>query len=150
VVVDRRQLSAGYGDRVDLRLPFPPTVEHMADHADHIAAVVRRIDGADLDYSVESLEVVDRVLGQFHDAGDQADQMAETLFQFGAYVGEVIVRQADGQWATLPDDHPLASGWPLVALPSGVIVNPIAKAFKRVANGDVDSIGYFYRALVVG
>jgi hypothetical protein len=74
--------------------------------------------------------------------------MAETLFQFGAYIGQVIVQQANGSWTTVPENHPMSGGWPLVALTSGSIVNPIAKAFKRVRNGEGDSIAYFYSALV--
>ena len=120
----------------------------MPDHAAHIVEVVRRIDGEDLDFSVRSLETVDRLLGRFHDAGDDPSRTAETIFQFGSYIGEVIVRQANGTWVTVPDDHPLGAGWPLVELPGDRVVNPIGKAFKRVSNGRVDSIPYFYDALV--
>jgi hypothetical protein len=120
----------------------------MPDHAAHIVEVVRRIDGEDLDFSVPSLETVDRLLGRFHDAGDDPDRVAETVFQLGSYIGEVIVRQANGTWATVPGDHPLGEGWPLVELPGDRVVNPIGKAFKRVSNGRADSIPYFYEALV--
>ena len=52
------------------------------------------------------------------------------------------------EWATVPDDHPMGGGWPLVELPGDRFVNPIGKAFKRVSNGRGDSITYFYEALV--
>jgi hypothetical protein len=141
--------ATAYVGRVELRLPFPPTPEHMADHAAYLVETVRRIDGEDLDFGATSLETVDRLLGRFHDAGDDPNRVAETVFQFGSYIGEVIVRQAHGTWVTVPDDHPLGRGWqPLVELPGERMVNPIGKAFKRVANGRVDSIPYFYKALV--
>ena len=99
---------------MELRLPFPPTPEYMPDHAASIVQVVRRIDGEELDFSVASLQTVDRLLDRFHDAGDDPNCMAETLFQFGSYIGEVIVHQANGTWVTVPPEHPLGGGWPLV------------------------------------
>lgn len=120
----------------------------MADHAAHIADVVRRLDDEDLDFSIESLGIIDRLLGRFHDAGDDPERMAETLFQFGSYIGEVIVRNAGGKWLTVPDEHPLGGHWPLVEMPQQRLVNPVGKAFKRVRNGPEDSIPYFYEALV--
>ncbi|MGI8810444.1 MAG: hypothetical protein ACR2KK_21845 [Acidimicrobiales bacterium] len=95
-----------------------------------------------------SLSIVDALLGRFHDAGDDADNMAETLFQFGGYIGEVIALVAGGAWVSVSQDHPLGGPWPLVELPGGRLVNPIGKAFKRVRNGEQDSIPYFYQALV--
>lgn len=134
---------------MELRLPFPPTPEHMSDHAEHLVRVVRSIDGLELDFSIPSLSVVDGLLGRFHDAGDDPDLMAETLFQFGAYVGEVIVRQHGGSWVTVPQGHPMGKGWqPLVEIEGGRLLNPIGKSFKRVRNGAGDSIPSFYHLLV--
>jgi hypothetical protein len=138
----------GYGPSVELRLPFPPSPDHMADHADHLVAVVRRVDSVVLDYTVGSLATVDGLLGGFHDAGDDPNQMAETLFQFGAYIGEVIVRNAHGLWTVPGSDQPLGDGWPMVQLPSLRIVNPIGKVFKRVRSGSGDPIPQFYASLV--
>jgi hypothetical protein len=133
---------------VELALPYPPAPEYMAGHAADIVAMALEVDGVDLDFTVRSLDDVDRVLGRFHDAGDDPERMAETLFRFGAYIGEVIVYRASGSWVTLPDDHPMG-GWPVVALPSGDLVNPVGRAFKRVRNGPPDSITHFYKALVL-
>lgn len=120
----------------------------MADHAGHLVEVVRRIDGIELDYSVESLDAVEGLLGRFHGAGDDPQLMAETMFQFGAYIGEVMVHQAGGWWLTVPPEHPLGGGWPLVELPNQRLVNPVGKTFKRVRNGAEDSIVYFYQVMV--
>ena len=120
----------------------------MPDHAASIVQVVRRIDGEELDFSVASLQTVDRLLDRFHDAGDDPNCMAETLFQFGSYIGEVIVHQANGTWVTVPPEHPLGGGWPLVEVSGERLVNPIGKAFARVSNGQGDSVAYFYQALV--
>ena len=121
----------------------------MADHAGVAVAGARRIDGLDLDYTIATLAAVDTALGQFHSEGLDSSQVGETVFSFGAYIGEVIVRQNAGTWIDLPPGHPLHNGWPMVELPGGRILNPIGRAFKRVDIGMTESIVYFYEALVM-
>jgi hypothetical protein len=141
--------SSGSSPALELRLPFPPTPDHMSDHAAHLVGVVQRIDNLALDYSVESLQTIDDLLARFHDAGDDPTRMVETLFQFGAYIGEVIVRAKNAAWVLVSPDHPMGAenGWPLVELTNGNLLNPIGKAFKRVENGEVESIPYFVQVL---
>jgi hypothetical protein len=119
----------------------------MADHAGVAVRAAADIDGVDLDYTVESLAVVDGILGGFHDDNLRSSQVAETLFSFGAYVGEVAVRCAGGTWVSQPEDHPLG-GWPVVELPSGRLVNPVGKVFKRVDLGESEYLPYFYQVMV--
>jgi hypothetical protein len=133
---------------MELRLPFPPAPEFMADHASHLVRAAETIEGERLDYEIASLGTVDRILGRFHDDHQDSRLIAETLFLFGAYIGEVIVRQADGSWIAPASHEPMGGGWPVVRLDRGGIVNPIGKAFKRVEYGPGDSITYFYDALV--
>jgi hypothetical protein len=131
---------------MELRLQFPPTPEHMADHAASAVAATLKVDGIELDYGVSSLTEVDRILGGFHDEGLGAEQIGETIFSFGAYIGEVIVRSAGGSWITVEPGHPMwsANSWPLVKLGQANVTNPMGKAFNRVENGAIDSIPYFY------
>lgn len=131
-----------------LRLRFPPTPEHMADHAAVAVEAAAGVEGVALNYEVSSLASLDAILEQFHDDATDPDSIASTLFTFGAYIGEVIVREASGSWTMVEPGHPLDGGWPIIELPGGRLVNPVGKAFKRVRNGEVDSIPYFYRALV--
>jgi hypothetical protein len=135
-----------------LSLPLPPTPEHMADHAANLVPIVRNVEKVELDYSLDSLREVDSSLGRFHEEGVDPNRIAETLFLFGAYVGEVIVRQKNASWTTVSEDHPMgaANGWPLVKLANGNFLNPIGKVFKRVQNGAEDSIPYFVQALADG
>lgn len=121
----------------------------MADHAGVAVVAAHRVDGHELDYSVATLAAVDDALDRFHREGLAPAQIGETVFSFGAYVGEVIVRHNAGSWVDLPKEHPLGEGWPMVELSNGRIVNPIGKAFKRVAHGTTESITYFYDSLVV-
>lgn len=119
----------------------------MPDHAELAVAAARNVDAIELDYSVTSLEAVDRILARFHDQRLTPDQIGETVFAVGAYVGEVIVRTAKGRWVDPLEPHPLGGGWPMIELPSGTVVNPVGKAFRRVEN-EGDSIRYFYEVLV--
>jgi hypothetical protein len=129
-----------------LNLKFPPTPAFMARHADEAVQGAFRVDHKTLDFTVGSLTWIDETLGAFHNDGTHSDQIAETLFSFGAYVGEVMVRNnPGGRWVDPPDDvAPLAGGWPLVQLQNGQLVNPIGKAFKRVDLGDGENVPYFY------
>ena len=101
-----------------------------------------------MNYGVDSLASVDVIPGRFHDEGVGVDRVAETICSFGAYVGEVIVRYVGASWVSLADEHPMGGGPPMVRLPNDSVVNPIGKAFKRVENGDLESVAYFYQALV--
>ena len=82
-------------------------------------------------------------------ASGDAGTSSITRITDGAYIGEVIVRSAGASWVTLPDDHPLGGSWPVVRSDDR-LVNPIAKAFKRVQLGAGESIPYVYNALVAG
>lgn len=146
-MLKRRKTTNSVSNSAALRLPFPPTADRMADHAANLVKVVRKVDGIELDYRATTLADVDSLLGKFYDAGDDPDRMPETLFLFGAYIGEVIARANGGVWVHVEDSHPLGGGWPLVQLPDGHLLNPVGKAFKRVGNGPSDSILYFAQAL---
>ena len=112
---------------------------------------VKKIQNIALDYSVGSLRHIDDILEQYHAEGVTVDDVWLSLFIFGCYVGEVIVRNNRGaRWIGLPDDRyesELDTGM-VVRLASGTIVNPIGKAEKRMLNGEIDQLQYFYTALV--
>lgn len=130
-----------------LRLKYPPQPENAAKFAADIAAAAAEISGADLDYSVASLETVDGILEGMRRDGVSSDQVAETLFGFGCYVGEVFVRQAGGAWCeTAASPMAQAAGFPLVIdLGEGRYCNPIGKVFKRIDNGEEDYLPYFFQ-----
>jgi hypothetical protein len=78
--------------------------------------------------------------------GVTVDQLAETLFAFGCYVGEVFVRHAAARWIETPEQWLSAIGMRIcIELPDQKrLCSPISKAFKRLENGDEDSLAYFY------
>ena len=71
-------------------LEYAITPENAPRFAADIVAITREVDGATLDYSVESLKTVDRIIGGFHDEGVAVEDVEATVFRFGCYVGEVF------------------------------------------------------------
>jgi hypothetical protein len=117
--------------------------------SDDIVAVARSVSGIDLDYSVDSLEQVDSLIAGFRAQGVTEYRFAETLFGFGCYVGEVMVRHAGGVLTTSAGTalEAYASFPLLVSLPPQNLSNPIGKVFKAFRNGESDSVVHFYRAM---
>lgn len=126
-----------------LRLPVPPEPEYAAALADRVVVASRSVSGVELDYHPASLSAVDAILDGFSASG--SDTLAETIFAFGCYIGEVMVRHAGFRWVQTPSELTGTLG-PLTVYreSSGAHVNPIGKAFKRVDNGPVDDLRYFY------
>jgi hypothetical protein len=131
-----------------LRLPAAPTAEHAAELAQRAVDAERNINGVELDYTPESLNRVDEILDSFREPG--SDAVAETIFVFGCYVGEVLVRDAGYKWV---DSSPEVARWggslTLYRASDKAHASPIWKGFKRVNNGEVDSVAYFYQACAV-
>lgn len=135
---------------MNLRLQFPPTPENAAAHAQLAVDAARNVDHVELDYSPQSLAEVDRILGRFHEEKLRADEIGETVFSFGCYVGEVLVRHLGGTWK-IPEQSfwsRLGLGSPsnmmVVEMPNGIVWNPIGKAFKLLENGTEDTVSYLY------
>jgi hypothetical protein len=131
---------------MELRLKYPPEPKYAAAHADVCVSAAWEISGADLDYSISSLGVVDSILEEFRRDGVRGEQIAETLFAFGCYVGEVFVRNDGASWYKIEDTPLRDIGGYFLVLKIGPdsFVNPIGKVFKRVRNGIEDSLPYFY------
>src|SRR5690348_1578432 len=114
---------------MQLRLKYPPTIENAPKFAADIVDSAAEISGVELDYSVASLDSVDEILEGLRQDGCTSEQVAETLFGFGCYVGEVMVRQANGRWRNAAETviaqqvrFPL-----IIELGSGKLCNPIGK-----------------------
>lgn len=136
---------------MQLRLKFAPVPENAARFAGDIAASAAQVSGVQLDYTPDSLTLVDTIFDDFRADGLTGEQLAETLFGFGCYVGEVLTRHAGGRWRATAGDEQAVVGWPiLVELGEHRWCNPIGKAFKRLENGPEDSLRYFYTVFASG
>jgi hypothetical protein len=137
---------------MQLRLKYPPTVDNAPRFAADMVGPAAEISGVKLDYSVASLKSVDDIVEGMRQDGCTSDQIAETLFGFGCYVGEVFVRQAGGNWRNAAETSMAKlAGFPLVIeLGSESFCNPIGKVFKRLENGEEDNLPFFYEAFTAG
>ena len=129
-----------------LNLKYPPTPEAAPQHAALIVETAREVSAVDLDYSIASLEQVDRIIGEWHEEGVPEESIGSTLFGFGCYVGEVFVRHAGARWvSSAGTEMERFAGFDIVLqMGSDGMVNPIGKVFKRLANGTEDNLPYFY------
>jgi hypothetical protein len=131
---------------LEFRLNYDPIPENAARFAQDMVDVAMRVDGVKLDYTPASLPALDGVLEGF--VVDGVEAMRETLFGFGCYLGEVFVRHAGGHWR-LTSHTPLGQveSLPLVVvLPSGTVVNPLGKVFKRVQFGAAEDVSFYFDA----
>ena len=103
--------------------------------------------GVALDYSPESLALVDDFLGKARQGSE--DDLTNALRAAGAYVGEVLVRHLGGAWRNVEGSpiEAVASGPIVVELPGHAFCNPLGKAWKRFDQGPGESVAFFFAAL---
>jgi hypothetical protein len=101
--------------------------------------------GIELDFSVESLGRVDELMAAWHDEGRTCESMLTTVYLYGCYLGEVIIRNYGGTWretAEMPNGEIFR--FPVVLeLSNGTMCNPLGKACKLIDNGMEDSLAFF-------
>src|SRR6202048_990237 len=76
-----------------LLLPTMPAATTASGLAARAADAARTVFDIELDFTPGSLHRVDEILHGFREPG--SDRMAEFIFIFGCYLGEVMVRHAD-------------------------------------------------------
>ena len=129
-----------------IRLQYPASPANAADHAEIAVKVTGEQRGAELDFSRESLAVLDDVIESMREEGLDGEEAAEILFVFGCYLGEVMVRQLGGSWTPTPRS-PLRdlSPWPMVVtLGDGSAWDTIGKVYKRLELGDSEYVPAFF------
>jgi hypothetical protein len=132
--------------------PQPKIVTDAIVSAEWIAKALSS-SGYRADFSLESLKDVDRFFeeqatdGRPKPGGLLSQQLGSRLFAIGAYVGEVIRRQAGGEWQG-DDGDPQAEINVTVQLKTGAVFWPIQRVMKRLKNGPEDGIYAYGIALV--
>ncbi|MER5207885.1 hypothetical protein [Streptomyces sp. NPDC002825] len=117
----------------------------MSRHASAFAARTTARARLPLDFSAASLRIVDRVVdGLRRGAGDPLD-VTPILQELGAYVGEVLVRQARARWVDFDDVTSELFGQPVgVRTCDGRAWNPLGKVVNRFEAGpDESAYGLF-------
>jgi len=127
---------------------MPATIEEgmqwqAADFVNAFSAVGSPIDGSKLDYSEASLELVDRVLEDFH--RQEAPLPDDLHFLTSAYVFEVARRSFGGRYLRGDEDNPFVLVIGEGAAEVGVCI--MSKVRGRTVNGPEDSIPFFYAGI---
>ena len=83
--------------------------------ADEEIVLPERLDRSKLDFSVDSLQVVDQYLNDVHDNEHTVVGLSllTTIWATAVYVGEIIRRAAPAryfEWVTIADDQPVSGG----------------------------------------
>jgi hypothetical protein len=133
---------------VKLQLRFPASPENAKDHARLAVQVAREQHDDTLDYSPGSLEDLDGEIESLREEGLGGEDVAEVLFVFGCYLGEVMVRALGGRWAATPlSSLRSISPWPMVVvLGDGSAWDPIGKAYMRLELGDSEYLPAYFAA----
>jgi hypothetical protein len=123
------------------QLRYAPVAENGPRFAADIVSIVREGSGVRLDYSAQSLWVLDDVIEGIRQEAPPHEAVVETLVGFGTYVGEVLVRETGGVWedfdASYGDTHGHTFG---VRTSDGRMWDPVARVFRRYVNGPGDSL----------
>jgi hypothetical protein len=124
---------------------FKNTEEKMRYLADSAVDIADKNYGIKLDYSTNSIQKVEDVLGKIHDEF-QKDKSVEGIdgmaLAFGAYVGEVIQRsETNVKW----EQDSVVGGqnsYPLIWNGQSLFV--CAWCYKRIMNGSEDNVWFKY------
>ncbi|MFD3663561.1 hypothetical protein ACFWVF_23745 [Streptomyces sp. NPDC058659] len=101
-----------------------------------------------LDFSGTSLRIVDRVVDGLRRGGDDPVAAAPILHELGAYVGEVLVRQARARWVDFDAATSELFRQPVgVRMPDGLAWNPLGKVVNRFELGPDESAYEFFLLL---
>lgn len=94
-----------------LKLRFPAEPDYAAQFAESVVETTRKLLHIELDYSPASITHVEDVMCRLRNEGSTVNDIAETIFAFGCYVGEVIREAIGGEWyAHAPDRLALWTG----------------------------------------
>jgi hypothetical protein len=131
--VKKEGMTEPAGTRPFAPLPPPGAVHELAERA---VEFVRRAVGIVLDYSPETLPILDHYLRAVPD--DQLETVALLAAPSGAYFGEVARRRLGGEW---DENDPEPSRWDLV-LPGDLRLQPCAFAREAILTTDTGEAIY--------
>ncbi len=127
----------------------------MQAYAEDAVRMARQFH-VELDYTEQSLERVERLLGQLHDElqnGNTADSTAAPQLDqqrvdemsriWGGYLGEVVRRRFGGEWTI--EKYPAGDFLIVTLNVNGAKVFPAMKIHKRLTNGAAENLLSFYQ-----
>lgn len=129
---------------------FHSTQEFIDFLASAAVKDAREQNHVDLDYSSESIEKVEQILGNLHDnyVKNPSSISANGLGSaYGAYIGEVIRRAEPGARWERDDEVGGEKSYPIIRRKGSGHSYPMAWCYHRIVNGPEDNVWLKYRLL---
>ena len=128
----------------------------MADQAQEAVITAKAAYSVDLDYTVESIQHVERILAATFDSKPRGliarllgralteNEAARAARMYGSYVGETLIRQFGGHWEK---DHPVAGRGSYPIMCRGNQSFPLGWCYRRLMNGPEDNVWHKTQAI---
>ena len=100
-----------------------------------------------LDYSENSLQEVEHLLGRLHDdmSKSDANKIDDMAKIWGGYLGEVVRRRFGGEWSI--EKYPAGDFLIVTLNVNGARLFPSMKVHKRLTEGSGEDIWNFYQSV---
>jgi len=138
----RGLVPAASGSDSPLELGYAPAMKTESSDYDLIGALathcVEDVAGAvgmDLDYSAETLPIVDHHCKSLDRNPSELDRLHRIALMVGAYFGEVVRRKFGGRWHA---DPKRPEAWRVELESCFLYFNPVGQAMELLFEGDVE------------
>lgn len=134
----------------------PKLADGMSEYAEQAILTAKKHHQLDLDYSVDSIEALEKLLDSaarlVHQwkyrifRRTQREQLSNRLaLVYGAYLGEVIRKTWGGTWSG--GKEPPFDGIACLTLTSGLKMAPTARAYKQITKPDSNTVVSYVEAI---
>jgi len=128
----------------------------MRENAQRAIALARKHYETDLDYSPGGLRNLENALGRLERSLNgwiyrvflrrkRDCILANAAVLFGAYLGEVLIREYGGVWRRSPEGP--FEGAATVLLTGGIALAPPERVYKRLTEGEESSLTHYVAAI---
>lgn len=98
--------------------------------------------GAKLSFDLGSVAVLEEILTTLKDLGADQSALSGAGFLVGAYLGEILRRELEGEWVAGTDDDQFA------VRAGETNIFPVARARKFIVDPDANGLAFFAEVLV--
>lgn len=128
----------------------------MQENAQRAIALARKHYETDLDYSLSAVRDLENALERLQRSLNgwvyrlflrrKRDRiLANAAVLFGAYLGEVLIREYGGVWQRSPEGP--SEGAAMVLLTGGIVLAPPERVYKRLTEGEAASLSHYVAAI---
>jgi hypothetical protein len=138
-------------DRRAPKRQFNSTQQFIDFLASEAVKDAQKENHVNLDFTVDSVKSVERILGALHDVYMKAPSSISVKglsSAYGAYIGEVIRRSEPGARWERDDDAGGEKSYPIIWGPGHSY--PMAWCYRRIVNGEEDNVWVKYSVLKEG